>query len=167
MVQFLEPVKLLFQYCTHGEAPKRRAMIASCSAHDSARTAATACCTSAWKSFRGQSLNVAAARLREPGSQDLKPAILRHRGLPEELEAKQSESLLCRERFAWSAASLRKSTAPKPEDRSASFARACRTKSDAESFAGRGDWIRTSDLRFPKPPRYQAAPRPAQGGVKV
>ena len=26
--------------------------------------------------------------------------------------------------------------------------------------AGRGDWIRTSDLRYPKPPRYQAAPRP-------
>ena len=23
-----------------------------------------------------------------------------------------------------------------------------------------GDWIRTSDLRYPKPPRYQAAPRP-------
>ena len=29
---------------------------------------------------------------------------------------------------------------------------------------GRGDWIRTSDLRYPKPPRYQAAPRPAAVG---
>lgn len=25
---------------------------------------------------------------------------------------------------------------------------------------GRGERIRTSDLRYPKPPRYQAAPRP-------
>ena len=32
--------------------------------------------------------------------------------------------------------------------------------SDKPDGAGRGDWIRTSDLRYPKPPRYQAAPRP-------
>ena len=29
-------------------------------------------------------------------------------------------------------------------------------------FAGRDDWIRTSDLTHPKRARYQAAPRPVK-----
>ena len=33
--------------------------------------------------------------------------------------------------------------------------------------SGRGDRIRTYDLRYPKPPRYQAAPRPDPFVIRI